>query len=99
MSRRFHSADWFRVVAGLIGADDDQDIAAKLGGVLEAAVDHDATCLLAFHQNAPPDVLHHTMSRRRARHYLDRYLAGPYLLVIGVIVWLVRRLTRRSDKE
>lgn len=48
--------------------------------VIAAAVEHNATCLLAFYRDAPPDVLHHTMTPRRARHYLDRYLAGPYLL-------------------
>lgn len=44
------------------------------------AVDNGGTCLIAFHQNAPPDVVHHSMSSAVARHYLDRYLAGPYLL-------------------
>lgn len=59
---------------------EDSRIAAALTGVIGTTVEHDATCLLAFHRDAPPDVLHHTMSPRRARHYLDRYLAGPYLL-------------------
>lgn len=48
--------------------------------VIGTAVEHNATCLLAFHRDAPPNVLHHTMTPGRARHYLDRYLAGPYLL-------------------
>jgi len=48
--------------------------------VIGTAVDHNATCLLAFHRDAPPNVLHHTMTPGRARHYLDRYLDGPYLL-------------------
>ena len=48
--------------------------------VIGLAVEHNATCLLAFYQDAPPSVLHHTMTPSRARHYLDRYLAGPYLL-------------------
>jgi len=43
-------------------------------------VDHDGTCLLAFHHDAPPEILHHTLDSAGARHYLDRYLAGPYLL-------------------
>ena len=80
MSRSFDTPDWHRAVAGLIGADGDRDIADGLGRALSVAVEHDATCLLAFHHDAPPDVLHHTMSVKRARHYLDRYLAGPYLL-------------------
>jgi DNA-binding CsgD family transcriptional regulator len=44
------------------------------------AVDHGGTCLLAFHKDAPPDVVHHTLEPAGAEHYLDRYLAGPYLL-------------------
>jgi DNA-binding CsgD family transcriptional regulator len=35
---------------------------------------------MAFHEQAPPDILHHSMDSKTARHYLDRYLAGPYLL-------------------
>lgn len=35
---------------------------------------------MAMHEKAPPDILHHSMDRKTARHYLDRYLAGPYLL-------------------
>lgn len=67
-------------IATLVGATGDQKIASALAGVVGAAVKPDATCLLAFHKQAPPEVLHHTMNARRARHYLDRYLAGPYLL-------------------
>ena len=80
MSKRFESPEWHAALAGLVAAEGDHDIAERLWRVLAAAVDHDATCLLAFHRHAPPDVLHHTMSPSRARHYLDRYLAGPYLL-------------------
>jgi len=35
---------------------------------------------MAFYRDAPPDVLHHSMKAAVARHYVDRYLAGPYLL-------------------
>ena len=35
---------------------------------------------MAFHAEAPPDILHHSMDPAIAEHYLDRYLAGPYLL-------------------
>lgn len=64
----------------MVSAKTDQDTANALVHVIGAAVDHNATCLLAFYDDAPPNVLHHTMTPRRARHYLDRYLAGPYLL-------------------
>ena len=51
---------------------------------LVAAVDHavvnNGTCLMAFYEESPPDILHHSMDPGTARHYLDRYLAGPYLL-------------------
>ena len=35
---------------------------------------------MAFHRDAPPDVLHHTLEPAGRRHYVDRYVAGPYLL-------------------
>lgn len=80
MTARFGNPQWHVAIAGLVKSSDDQRIADALVNVIGTAVDHDATCLLAFHRDAPPDVLHHTMSHSRARHYLDRYLAGPYLL-------------------
>ena len=80
MTKRFESPDWHTAVAALLAARDDQGIADALDRVIAGAVDHDATCLLAFHKDAPPEVLHHTMNERHSRHYLDRYLAGPYLL-------------------
>ncbi len=63
-----------------MASQNDQGISAALVNIIAAAVEPNATCLLAFHHDAPPDVLHHTMTPSRARHYLDRYLAGPYLL-------------------
>ncbi|MGI9235515.1 MAG: helix-turn-helix transcriptional regulator [Woeseiaceae bacterium] len=80
MTRRLDKPEWYRAVAGLVAPRVDKGTAPALDKVIAAAVAHNATCLLAFHRNAPPDVLHHTMTPRRARHYLDRYLAGPYLL-------------------
>jgi len=43
-------------------------------------VTHEGTCLIAFHQDARPEVLHHTLEPAGQKHYLERYLAGPYLL-------------------
>ncbi len=43
-------------------------------------MEHEGTCLLVFHRDAPPEVLHHTLGPAGRRHYVDRYLAGPYLL-------------------
>ncbi len=45
-----------------------------------STVSNNGTALLAFHTDAPPEVLDHSLAPSRARHYLDRYLAGPYLL-------------------
>lgn len=64
----------------LLSADDDQAIADALINAVGKAVVHDGTCLLAFHDDAPPEVLHHTLEPEGEQHYLDRYLAGPYLL-------------------
>lgn len=80
MINRFDNPAWHDAVAALVAASDERKIAASLVNAIAAVVDHSATCLLAFHRDAPPDVLHHTMNPGRARHYLDRYLAGPYLL-------------------
>ncbi len=80
MHRRIDTPEWPAAVGRLVAAVAGKEIAAALVGVIDANVEHDATCLLAFHRDAPPEVLHHTMSASRARHYLDRYLAGPYLL-------------------
>jgi DNA-binding CsgD family transcriptional regulator len=80
LTKRLDNSQWFRAVARLVAANNDQQTAAALVDVIASAVAHNATCLLAFYRDAPPDVLHHTMTPSRARHYLDRYLAGPYLL-------------------
>lgn len=45
-----------------------------------AVVVHEGTCLIAFHHEASPEVLHHTLEPAGEKHYLGRYLAGPYLL-------------------
>jgi len=76
----FDNPKWYAALAGLVRIGDDRGTANALVKVIGTAVEHDATCLLAFHRDAPPNVLHHTMTPSRARHYLDRYLAGPYLL-------------------
>lgn len=80
LSNRFDNPAWHAAVADLVRSKTDQGAANALVQVIGTAVEHNATCLLAFYQDAPPNVLHHTMTPRRARHYLDRYLAGPYLL-------------------
>jgi len=62
-------------------ANDGLEASARaLVDAVSEVVDNDGTVLLAFHPDAPPDVLYHDLGPARASHYLDRYLAGPYLL-------------------
>ncbi len=80
MSSRFDSSSWHDAVAELLGSADAGGYCRALVSVLDLAVNNDGTCLIAFRADAPPDVVHHSMPPAVARHYLDRYLAGPYLL-------------------
>ncbi|MDJ0938206.1 MAG: LuxR C-terminal-related transcriptional regulator [Woeseiaceae bacterium] len=80
MSSPFVSSGWFDSVASLISADAGEATADALIDAVGSVVEHEGTCLLAFHSFAPPEVLHHTLEPDAATHYLDRYLAGPYLL-------------------
>ena len=80
MPARFATPDWHAAIATLIAASCGEETADALIEAIGLVVRHDGTCLLAFHKEAPPEVLHHTLEPAGARHYLDRYLAGPYLL-------------------
>ena len=77
---RFESAEWFTAIADLVQSDDVDAAAGALADAIGVAVEHEGTCLLAFHRDAPPEVFHHTLEPAGRRHYVDRYLAGPYLL-------------------
>ena len=55
-------------------------MARSLTSAIDVAVNHEGTCLIAFHKDARPDVLHHTLEPAGRKHYLERYLDGPYLL-------------------
>lgn len=76
----FEQSGWHEAVADMMSADDGEIIASRLMDALGHAVEHDGASLLAFHRDAPPAVLSHTLEPEVERHYLDRYLAGPYLL-------------------
>lgn len=76
----FDTPAWHAGVAGMLASDSAEDIADSLIASIGQAVEHNGTCLLAFHSDAPPEVLHHTLEPEGERHYLKRYLAGPYLL-------------------
>lgn len=77
---RFESPDWHAALAGLLTAETGNELAGKLIDVIDEVVLHDGTCLLAFHRDAPPEVMHHTLEPEGKIHYVERYLAGPYLL-------------------
>ena len=76
----FETSPWHVAVAGMMSSDSGDSIAESLFVGIGQAVEHNGTCLLAFHVDAPPEVLHHTLEPEREKHYLKRYLAGPYLL-------------------
>jgi DNA-binding CsgD family transcriptional regulator len=76
----FDSTQWHEAAAKLIAAADGDSVAEHLVSFICSTVSNNGTSLLAFHSDAPPEVLHHSLAPNRARHYLDRYLAGPYLL-------------------
>jgi len=92
MQYRLESPDWHTAVAGIISATDDQSAADALIIAIGSIVDHEGTCLIAFHKDAGPEVLHHTLEPAGEKHYLGRYLAGPYLLDP------LYQLARREDK-
>ncbi len=77
---RFESPAWHRAVAGILAADSGRALADNVVVAITQVVEHSGTCLLAFHADAPPEVLHHTLAPKDERHYVERYLAGPYLL-------------------
>ncbi len=80
MQSVFDNPAWHAEVAALVAAVDAESVAERLISFICATVSNNGTSLLAFHKDASPEVLHHSLAPRRARHYLDRYLAGPYLL-------------------
>jgi hypothetical protein len=77
---QFESAAWLAALARLVRNEDAVASANALADAIGIAVEHEGTCLLVFHRDAPPEVLHHTLGPAGRRHYVDRYLAGPYLL-------------------
>ena len=80
MRSRFETPEWLAAIARLVDGADLETSCDALIDAIGIAVDHEGTCLLAFHRDAPPEVLHHTIEPAAQEHYLDRYLAGPYLL-------------------
>ena len=77
---QFETPEWHEAVGAVLAAQDGDEIATRLIETIGQIVLHNGTCLLAFHNNAQPEVLHHTLEPAGERHYVERYLAGPYLL-------------------
>ena len=80
MSSRFEQPEWHAAIAGVLSGGDHRAVSAALIEAIGLVVNHEGTCLIAFHRAARPEVLHHTLEPAGQKHYLDRYLAGPYLL-------------------
>lgn len=80
MQARFDTPEWLAAMAGLVRSGDCRSSCDALTEAIGLTVTHEGTCLLVFHKSAPPEVVHHTIEPAGAKHYLDRYLAGPYLL-------------------
>ena len=80
MRSKFDSNAWHRAVAGIISSRKAGRTATELIDAIESVVEHEGTCLIAFHNDARPTVMHHTLEPAGRKHYLERYLAGPYLL-------------------
>lgn len=80
MASVFESAAWHEAIGEVVQAEDDMVCASAMIKAIGLVVDHEGTCLLAFHNDARPEVVHHTLEPAAEKHYLERYLAGPYLL-------------------
>lgn len=80
MQSRFDSPDWHEAVGDIISSHKAGTTASAMIAAIESVVEHEGTCLIAFHNDARPMVLHHTLEPAARKHYLERYLAGPYLL-------------------
>ena len=80
MSGKFESRAWHDAIAEVIGESSGKRVANGLISAIGSVVDHEGTCLIAFHRDRGPEVLHHTLEPAGRKHYLERYLAGPYLL-------------------
>ena len=77
---RFETPEWHAVTGAMVGSDSGAVIARNLMAAIDQVTEHSGASLIAFHTDAAPEVLHHSLSPENARHYLERYLAGPYLL-------------------
>ncbi|HUD97535.1 MAG TPA: LuxR C-terminal-related transcriptional regulator [Woeseiaceae bacterium] len=76
----FQQHEWHAAIGAIVASAGSDRLADALVDAVGVAVRHQGTCLMAFHKDARPEVLHHTLEPAGRKHYLERYLAGPYLL-------------------
>lgn len=76
----FQQTEWHAAIGEIIASTGSDRLPDALVDAVGLAVRHQGTCLMAFHKDARPEVLHHTLEPAGRKHYLERYLAGPYLL-------------------
>jgi len=80
LTNELASRQWLAAVARLVASGTGPAAAPALVAAIGEVVDHQGTCMLAFSFDAPPEIVHHSLEPAGVRHYVDRYLAGPYLL-------------------
>ena len=91
MKSRFESAAWFAAMARLVEGRDSDAAAGALAEAIDVAVRHEGTCVLVFHRDAPPEVLHHTHLTDEMDFLVDVSPRSTLALVVG-------RRTRRFSK-
>lgn len=76
-----HQADkWELAVAGLIASGTFDQTCGALSDALEAVAANSQFALMEFGKNSSPAVVTHNLNAADEKHYLERYIAGPYLL-------------------
>ncbi len=80
MNGKIGSADWLAVVSRLVSETEFQGVATALIDSIGLIVENSHMALLVISHDDPPAVLTHNLAPADERHYLDRYIAGPYLL-------------------
>lgn len=74
------SKDWLTSTARLVAAEAYDDVASALTETVGKVVEGSNMALLAFSHDDPPAVLAHDLAPADEQHYLERYIAGPYML-------------------
>ena len=80
MDGNIGSTQWLAASSRLVSEEDFEGVAKALIDAVGLIVENSHMALLAFSHDDPPAVLAHNLAPADERHYLDRYIAGPYLL-------------------